>query len=58
MLDDAVDTSVLPGELAKWDPSVIRVLTNAFWPAIKAYFRAEVRGLCLAFPPYPTLAGT
>ena len=50
MLDDAVDTSVLPGELAKWDPSVIRVLTNAFWPAIKAYFRAEVRGL-EQFPP-------
>ncbi|TDO16850.1 1-acyl-sn-glycerol-3-phosphate acyltransferase [Mycobacterium sp. BK086] len=37
-------------ELGKWDPAFTRRINNAVWPLIRAYFRAEVRGLEL-FPP-------
>ena len=48
MVGNAVD-ALRAGELAKWDPSFTRRVTSAAWPLIRAYFRAEVRGLEL-FP--------
>jgi 1-acyl-sn-glycerol-3-phosphate acyltransferase len=33
------------GELAKWDPSFTRAFIAATAPVVRAYFRAEVRGL-------------
>ena len=33
------------GELAKWDPSFTRAFITAMSPLVRAYFRAEVRGL-------------
>jgi 1-acyl-sn-glycerol-3-phosphate acyltransferase len=32
-------------ETAKWDPSFTEQLKNVVWPVVKAWFRAEVRGL-------------
>lgn len=49
MVDNVV-VKDLPGELAKWDPAVTRRVTQAAWPFIRRYFRAEVRGLELVPP--------
>jgi len=56
MVDNVVDDEALSGELTKWDPSFTRVLTNAVRPLMRAYFRAEVRGLELFPPSGPVLA--
>jgi 1-acyl-sn-glycerol-3-phosphate acyltransferase len=37
-------------EMAKWDPGFTRQITNLVGPAIKRYFRAEVRGMS-SMPP-------
>ncbi|GAY18201.1 lysophospholipid acyltransferase family protein [Mycobacterium sp. shizuoka-1] len=44
MVDNVVATE-LPGELARWDPTFTRLVSEAAWPLIRRYFRAEVRGL-------------
>ena len=49
MVDNVV-AERLPGELAKWDPAFTKRVTEAAWPLIRTYFRAEGRGLEL-FPP-------
>lgn len=42
MGDKAVPSS---GELARWDPSLTRAVITGAGPIVRAYFRAEVRGL-------------
>ncbi|MCX2934150.1 lysophospholipid acyltransferase family protein [Mycobacterium sp. CVI_P3] len=44
MVDNVVAEQV-PDELAKWDPEFTRRITQAAWPLVRRYFRAEVRGL-------------
>jgi 1-acyl-sn-glycerol-3-phosphate acyltransferase len=43
-------TDIEPSEIAKWDPSLTERVMGLIRPLIKAYHRAEVRGL-ESFPP-------
>jgi 1-acyl-sn-glycerol-3-phosphate acyltransferase len=39
------DKEIDDQELAKWDPEFVKQLANVVAPAVKRWFRAEVRGL-------------